>query len=443
MKGVKEVDRHQSQSTYSTQCDSNNADESTSTAVCDEDGNKLDSTEEIIEQRGTIIGVSSVSEFDDDDFDSFDEQSPYGDEIREEIREICNEVKALPNFDNTWERSTNELNSALNSTVTNESDEVRPSVAASNKRFSTLSTPADDRHAIPLSPTKKFTTHLVIDADSAYPSDASDSSPSSASSNADGQICPVRKSCPDLRLSAGSQCRNFEAHQIHGPHEQRSKIKRLTTQWSTKPLSEWTLDDVILWLQSCKLDEVASIIIGYDIGGSDIENWDDAALIQLGIIGEETRRTLLAELSTIKERQMKTSNSVSRLHSSKDKTRLPLFSLVRSDNYDQVIAVETSLSTRDITVAEGRLGCLQVTKVNGANIPLCEQDCFLEINGRPGRGFRSPLMFTKLVSEAAGEPIRIVVLRRRCSTKEVHGDSPESAEYLQQTLSNTEKVSGR
>ncbi|VDO22888.1 unnamed protein product [Brugia timori] len=31
----------------------------------------------------------------------------------------------------------------------------------------------------------------------------------------------------------------------------------------------------------------------------------------------------------------------------------------------------------------------------------------------PGQAFRSPLMFTKLVTEANGEPIRLVVLRRR------------------------------
>lgn len=53
---------------------------------------------------------------------------------------------------------------------------------------------------------------------------------------------------------------------------------------------------------------------------------------------------------------------------------MPLFKLVRSTSYDKVVAVETPLTTRDITVAEGRFGCLQVTKVNGANIPLKEQD---------------------------------------------------------------------
>ena len=52
---------------------------------------------------------------------------------------------------------------------------------------------------------------------------------------------------------------------------------------------------------------------------------------------------------------------------------------MQSASYDKVVAVETCLTTRDITVAEGRFGCLQVTKVNGANIPLREQDwsvCF-------------------------------------------------------------------
>lgn len=40
----------------------------------------------------------------------------------------------------------------------------------------------------------------------------------------------------------------------------------------------------------------------------------------------------------------------------------------------QVLAVETPLTTRDITVTHGRLGCLQITKVNGANLPLKEHD---------------------------------------------------------------------
>lgn len=57
---------------------------------------------------------------------------------------------------------------------------------------------------------------------------------------------------------------------------------------------------------------------------------------------------------------------------------VPLFKLVRSTSYDKVVALETPLTTRDITVAEGRFGCLQVTKVNGANIPLREQDWYAE-----------------------------------------------------------------
>lgn len=35
---------------------------------------------------------------------------------------------------------------------------------------------------------------------------------------------------------------------------------------------------MLLWLQHCKLDEVASIMIGYELNGNDIEKWDHQAL---------------------------------------------------------------------------------------------------------------------------------------------------------------------
>lgn len=55
---------------------------------------------------------------------------------------------------------------------------------------------------------------------------------------------------------------------------------------------------------------------------------------------------------------------------------MPLYNLVRSASYDRIIAIETSLTTRDVSVAEGHLGCLQVTKVNGA-VPLLQGDWFV------------------------------------------------------------------
>jgi len=39
----------------------------------------------------------------------------------------------------------------------------------------------------------------------------------------------------------------------------------------------------------------------------------------------------------------------------------------------------------------------------------------LEVNNRPGQSFRS-LTFTKLISDAAGDPIKLVILRRKIDT---------------------------
>ena len=115
-----------------------------------------------------------------------------------------------------------------------------------------------------------------------------------------------------------------------------------------------------------------------------------------------------------------------------------LFDLVKSTAYDQVknnlyskkrlqvLAVETPLTPRDVTVCSGRMGCLQITKVNGVNLPLREGDwldfipilakffCFslLEINECPGEQFKSALMLTRLITASHGEPLRFVLLRR-------------------------------
>ncbi|VDK83443.1 unnamed protein product [Litomosoides sigmodontis] len=262
-------------------------------------------------------------------------------------------------------------------------------------------------------------THLLIDANSTRRIGVSESSLSSSSSSSNNQQhhSMLRKSCPDLRMpdSGAIVPKNMEIcraqNRIRRAHE-----KKQAALWKKKPIAEWSLDDVLLWLQHCKLDDVASVMIGYDINGRDVERWDNNILEQLGVSKEQTRAKILHELQVLKARQTSRSVDLNEATDSKfkrGKPVIPLFKLVRSTSYDKVVALETPLTTRDITVAEGRFGCLQVTKVNGANIPLKEHDCFLEINEMPGQAFRSPLMFTKLVTEAAGEPIRLVVLRRR------------------------------
>uniref|UniRef100_A0A9J2PA69 SAM domain-containing protein n=1 Tax=Ascaris lumbricoides TaxID=6252 RepID=A0A9J2PA69_ASCLU len=288
---------------------------------------------------------------------------------------------------------------------------------------------------------ESFATHLVIDADSAYRTGTSDSSPSSVCSNSEAQSATMRKSCPDLRhATAIVQPKNLEAHRVQNPRNRRAREKRQAAEWMKKPVNEWSFDDVLLWLQYCKLDEVASVMIGYDINGSDVDKWNDETLVQLGVVDEDVRREVLKQLFDAKEAFEKRAAEKDD-KTSRGRQRMPLFKMVRSASYDKVLALETSLTTRDITVAEGRFGCLQVTKVNGANIPLREQDCLLEINEKPGQLFRSPLMFTKLVSDAEGEPIRLVVLRRRHLNDEDDDDGHTNlaSGYLQGTSVTSEQ----
>ncbi|KAL4002213.1 SAM domain (Sterile alpha motif) family protein [Acanthocheilonema viteae] len=323
-------------------------------------------------------------------------------------------IKSVGAIRRQWHRPVAEVfpNNTHTRTV-NKNTGLR-SIASSEltKHISNNSSFTDER--FPTSPPSL--THLLIDADSTHRISISESSPSSSSDHPQQQSM-LRKSCPDLRIadSNGILSKNMEIcraqNRIRRAHE-----KKQAALWKKKPIAEWSLDDVLLWLQHLKLDDVASIMIGYDISGRDVERWDNNILEQLGVSTEETRNKILHELRALKLRQTNSSaelNETNGTKSKRGKPMIPLFKLVRSTSYDKVVALETPLTTRDITVAEGRFGCLQVTKVNGANIPLREQDCFLEINELPGQAFRSPLMFTKLVTEAAGEPIRLVVLRRR------------------------------
>ncbi|CAD6187751.1 unnamed protein product [Caenorhabditis auriculariae] len=224
----------------------------------------------------------------------------------------------------------------------------------------------------------------------------------------------MRKSCPDLDTTSVASIANLEQHRVSKKRNRRAKEKMSHAAWRRKRVQDWSLDDVLLWLQSCQLDEVASLLIGYDLRGEDLLQWNHQTLVQLGVGDEAIRVKILDELAAI----LKTGPVEEEEKRNPHKT---LFDIVRLTSYDQVLAVETPLTTRDITVTHGRLGCLQITKVNGVNLPLREQDCLLEINERPGEQFKSALMLTKLISDSNGTPIRFVVLRRK--TEETLDDS--------------------
>uniref|UniRef100_F1KSF1 SAM domain-containing protein n=1 Tax=Ascaris suum TaxID=6253 RepID=F1KSF1_ASCSU len=389
----------------------------------------------IQEVGGNPEAEDGVDEFDEGDLRPFNEESQPC-----RLRRIGG-VKSMGPARRCWHRPVVEVfpyahtrsvskDSGIPSTPV---EQRRSDCSSSTEECSPTSTPIIE----------SFATHLVIDADSAYRTGTSDSSPSSVCSNSEAQSATMRKSCPDLRhATAIVQPKNLEAHRVQNPRNRRAREKRQAAEWMKKPVNEWSFDDVLLWLQYCKLDEVASVMIGYDINGSDVDKWNDETLVQLGVVDEDVRREVLKQLFDAKEAFEKRAAEKDD-KTSRGRQRMPLFKMVRSASYDKVLALETSLTTRDITVAEGRFGCLQVTKVNGANIPLREQDCLLEINEKPGQLFRSPLMFTKLVSDAEGEPIRLVVLRRRHLNDEDDDDGHTNlaSGYLQGTSVTSEQDS--
>ncbi|WKY01995.1 hypothetical protein Q1695_015754 [Nippostrongylus brasiliensis] len=217
---------------------------------------------------------------------------------------------------------------------------------------------------------------------------------------------PLRKSCPDLDTASAT---GLPMSEERGPRRRNRRAKEKVREacWKRKPVEDWSLDDVLLWLQACSLDDVASLLIGYDLRGEDLLSWDHSCLSQLGVTNVAVREKILNELAAIRERGPEETKEEKR------SGHRALFDIVRQSAYDQVLAVETPLTTRDIIVTHGRLGCLQITKVNGVNLPLRENDCLLEINDCPGEQFKSALMLTKLISDSNGSPIRFVVLRMK------------------------------
>ncbi|KJH43828.1 hypothetical protein DICVIV_10154 [Dictyocaulus viviparus] len=244
----------------------------------------------------------------------------------------------------------------------------------------------------------------------------------------------LRKSCPDLEIaSALSQ----PEKPVQRRRNRRAKEKAKEACWKRKPVEDWALDDVLLWLQACSLDDVASLLIGYDIRGTDLLSWDHHCLSQLGVTSASIRDKILNELTAIRQRGPEVLKEAERRSAHR-----ALFDIVKESSYDQVLAVETPLTTRDIVVTHGRLGCLQITKVNGVNLPLRENDwqdtvissmkyryfcSLLEINDCPGEQFKSALMLTKLISDANGIPIRFVVLRMKTIDRIEDGSNDTSS----------------
>ncbi|GMT18925.1 hypothetical protein PFISCL1PPCAC_10222, partial [Pristionchus fissidentatus] len=201
----------------------------------------------------------------------------------------------------------------------------------------------------------------------------------------------LKKSCPDLN---GTMARE------ESDRRRRRIKKREEREWARKELTKWRLDDVILWLQEIGEEEVASLLIGYEIKGEDVARWNEESLGALGIDDAFTSKKILTERDKLMSKK-----------SAKERTSL--FDIISRASGDQVVVVETPLTVRDVIVGRNSSGCLSIQKVTGSNLPLEEDDCLIEINSVPGEQFTSPLMLTKLISDSGGKPVRFVVLRRK------------------------------
>uniref|UniRef100_A0A915JKC4 SAM domain-containing protein n=1 Tax=Romanomermis culicivorax TaxID=13658 RepID=A0A915JKC4_ROMCU len=156
-----------------------------------------------------------------------------------------------------------------------------------------------------------------------------------------------RKSCPDLLqpclkiTSPRGSARIWDAEKEHSTLDE---------------LKSWTLDDVIIWIQSIGLEELNSIFIGYDIAGNDIIRWDDEKLKQMGIKNPTHRRKILIELRNLKQKIIDDSS----FGSGRTCSLIPdvpectcksdmigfmtLYDLVKNDRYNRIFAYELSAS---------------------------------------------------------------------------------------------------
>lgn len=71
---------------------------------------------------------------------------------------------------------------------------------------------------------------------------------------------------------------NMEQHRVSKKRTRRAKEKMSQAAWKRKTVKEWSLDDVLLWLQSAQMDDVAGLLIGYDLRGEDLLQWNDQTL---------------------------------------------------------------------------------------------------------------------------------------------------------------------
>ncbi|CAJ0931505.1 unnamed protein product, partial [Mesorhabditis belari] len=203
----------------------------------------------------------------------------------------------------------------------------------------------------------------------------------------------------------------------YSPERNQSILERNQPYQTPKFKSETSLEKAATLQQE---NDSLCVNLGEHRIRPDLNQWDHQILTQLGVNDSRIRSKILTELEIVRKGG-------------------PLKD-VRNTEFDQVLAFETALTPRDLSVTGGRMGCLQVTKVDGSCLPFKENDCLLEINGVSGEQFKSALMLTKFISDADGQPIRFVILRRKEKEDDSTSQTDSSSGISSSPLTPVENV---
>ncbi|KRY66612.1 Uncharacterized protein T4B_1174 [Trichinella pseudospiralis] len=180
--------------------------------------------------------------------------------------------------------------------------------------------------------------------------------------------------------------------------------------WRCRPLIKWTMADIIAWLRYLQMEHVISILIGYDLKGEDLLHWNENILIDFGIADEITRKRILFELKSLREKCKLTEccNSKPATNSSSPHPLYPLLTDIRYESM-KAISVAAHVPLENLAVTELANGALAVTEEN-FYLDLKPGDIIVELNGISCIGM-SEMKFQKHLARCQGNQQQLVVLK--------------------------------
>ncbi|KRZ03532.1 Uncharacterized protein T11_17257 [Trichinella zimbabwensis] len=180
--------------------------------------------------------------------------------------------------------------------------------------------------------------------------------------------------------------------------------------WRCRPLTKWTMADIIAWLRYLQMEHVISILIGYDLKGEDLLHWDENILIDFGVADEITRKRILFELKSLREKCKLTEccNSKPATNSSSPHPLYPLLTDIRYESM-KAISVAAHVPLENLSVTELANGALAVAEEN-FYLDLKPGDIIVELNGISCIGM-SEMEFQKHLARCQGNQQQLVVLK--------------------------------